>query len=134
MNGTRENCAKPRSQYEDTWLKIGKRNTWIREAWDPPFDNDSFYYCADTAELKEKFEHGNWCLGQAFCLGDLCFIQQVDGGDEWLTIKKDLPFESITMLAVIKSGEFGELISDLQTASLEDCRNLEYRRRKEKSS
>ena len=67
------------------WLEIGLRNPWIREACDPPFTRKSFHRCATREELRERIWHGNWCLGQAFYLGDLCFIQQVDGGDEWLS-------------------------------------------------
>jgi len=38
--------------------------------------------------LKAFFKHGNWCLGNAVIYRNLCFIQQDNGGDEWLTIKK----------------------------------------------
>src|SRR6202042_1564420 len=67
------------------WLKLGKQYPWIKEAEDPPFNTQSFQECQTDKELLEKFEHGNWSLGQAFYVGNLCFINQVDGGDEWLT-------------------------------------------------
>lgn len=108
------------------WLKIGKKNFWIRQAWDPPFTKNSFYFCQDAEELKGKFISGNWCLGQAFVLGNLCFINQVNGGDEWLTIKDDCVFESISWQVVIKNGEFENLLSRLQSATLEACKKLEY--------
>ena len=65
-----------------TCLAVGKTNRWIRCAWDPRFTRRSFERCADADQLKARLAHGNWCLGQAFFLGDLCFIQQVNG-DEW---------------------------------------------------
>ena len=49
---------------------------------------------ADAADLKGYLEHGNWCLGSAFYLGDVCFIEQVAGAGEWLVIKQNVAFES----------------------------------------
>jgi hypothetical protein len=77
-----------------TWLALGRENYWIRRSVDPPFTRASFVRCADRAELTKKLAQGNWCLGSAFALGTLCFIQQVGGGDEWLVIKKNVAFES----------------------------------------
>lgn len=112
------------------WLFLGESNPWIREAWDPPFDARSFYRCRDVDELLDKFEHGNWCLGSSCWLGELCFIQQVDGGDEWLTIKRNLAFESISWGHILKQHgrEYARgLVRDLQFAPLEDCRRLNYK-------
>jgi len=120
-------CVHPRFQYVEKWLEIGNKNPGIKKAWDPAFTRKSFCFCYNLEELKRNFIHGNWILGQAFCFDSLCFIQQVNGGDEWLTIKEDVAFESMTMHLIIKSGEFEKLINDLLTASLEDCRNLNYR-------
>jgi hypothetical protein len=112
-----------------TWLKIGKENPWIRQAGDPPFDTRSFYACVHDDELLDKFAHGNWCLGQAFYRGDLCFIQQRNGGDEWLVIKQDVPFESISFGRMVRDHgrEAAQTLLDrLRTASVERCRSLEY--------
>ena len=98
----------------ETWIRIGNTNPWIKDAWDPAFDESSFYRCADVEELKEKLAHdGSWCLGQAFFLGDLCFILQVDGGDEWLTVKEAICFDSITFKPIIDRGDFYALLEDL---------------------
>ncbi len=112
-----------------TWLKIGKQNPWIREANDPPFNTQSFHCCVNDDELLDKFAHGNWCLGQAFYRDNLCVIQQVDGGDEWLTIKEGTPFESISFGQIIKKegrDAAKALLSRLREASIEKCRALEY--------
>ena len=85
-----------------TWVKIGKQNPFIRQAGDPPFNTLSFQSCISDDELLDKFEHGNWCLGQAFYRRDLCFIQQSQGGDEWLVIKQDTPFESISFGRILR--------------------------------
>lgn len=112
-----------------TWIEIGNKNYWIPEAWDPPFNEESFYFCQSVEELKEKFIHGNWCLGQAFVLGNLCFIQQVNAGDEWYTIKENVAFESISfgyMLENYPEEYFYDYIKALQKATLEECKNLDY--------
>jgi len=117
------------NRYLSRWLDIGKKNAWIREADDPPFNTRSFHECKDDAELLDKFTNGNWCLGQAFHVGDLCFIQQVDGGDEWLTIKQDVPFESISFGAIIRreGREAAQAILDrIRSATIERCRSLDY--------
>lgn len=81
----------------EKWLKIGNHNPWIRDAYDPPFTKESFCRCKTLEELYTKISKGNWCLAQAFHLGNIAFINQVDGGDEWLVIRNALPFESITV-------------------------------------
>jgi hypothetical protein len=114
------------------WLKLGKQNPWIREAEDPPFNTQSFHECQTDKELLDKFEHGNWCTGQAFFVGNLCFINQVNGGDEWLTIKDGTPFESISFGYIIKhkgTEEAQKLIDDIRASTVEQCKNLEYRGR-----
>ncbi len=94
--------ADSNKQWLQHWLRIGRRNEWIKEADDPPFTLDCFHECAGVDELIERFTHGNWCLGQAFTLGDLCFINQVEAGDEWLAIKRDTPFDSISFGWIIE--------------------------------
>lgn len=122
--------AEPKqSRFMSKWLDIGKKNEWICEAYDPPFNTKSFHQCKDDAELIDKFKHGNWSLGQAFHIGDLCFIQQVDGGDEWLTIKEDQAFESISFGRIIERGgreAAQEIIDRIRKAKIEKCRSLDY--------
>ena len=119
-----------RAQVE-TWLKIGNQNQWIREAWDPPFDALSFCICKDINDLAERILDGNWCLGQAYVLDDICFINQMNGGDEWLTIKGNTSFESITMQTYNESDEEAETrlrntIARIQAATEEQCKKFEY--------
>jgi hypothetical protein len=59
----------------------------------------------------------------------LCFIQQVDGGDEYLTIKQDQPFESISFGRIIsRAGREAaqELLDRLKAAPIEKCKSLDY--------
>ena len=121
-----------KEQLIQIWLEVGKKNSWIKHSNDPPFTLNSFSECKSIEVLAEKFVHGNWCLGQAFYFKNLCFINQIDGGDEWLVIKDDLDFESCTMGAIIKDGEFETMTKRMLAASLEDCKRLDYMKSGEK--
>jgi len=125
---------EPDQELLNQWLEIGRENAWIRYADDPPFTMASFYGCQSIDELEERLNFTNWSLGTAFYYRNLCFINQVDGGDEWLTIKAfrdedrptSLAFESITFERYIEEGRFKNLIERLLRASKEDCRRLTY--------
>lgn len=108
------------------WFQIGRENAWIRDAYDPPFLIDGFVGCYSVEELEERIGHGNWSLGTSFYYRDLCFIQQVNGGDEWLTIRYGIAFESITFGPIIERGEFASLVRRLLAASEEQCQALTY--------
>ena len=110
----------------ETWLSIGLANRWIRWACDPPFTRRSFTRCSDSAELRARLEHGNWCLGSAFYLGDLCFIEQAAGAGEWLVIKENVAFESASCGVMIANGTFDDFLSRIQAATPERCAALAY--------
>ena len=64
-------------------------------------------------------------------LDNLAFVNQINGGDEWWTVKKfadgDLiAFESITAEPIIKDGEFDDLIDRFEKATKQQCKNLTY--------
>ena len=109
-----------------TWLAIGEANRWIQRACDPPFSRRSFVECGDPKELAARLAHGNWCLGQVFFLGDLCFVQQVGGGDEWLVIKQNVAFDSASCGRMIATGTFVDFLSRVTAASLYACARLLY--------
>ena len=111
------------------WLKIGKENPLVRQASDPPFTTQSFHACGSDDELLDKFAQGNWPLGQAFCRGDLCFIQQKSGGDDWLAIKQDTPFDSICFGGIIANRgrqAVQGILNRMRRASTERCRARDY--------
>lgn len=61
-------------------------------------------------ELIEQFQFGNFSVRTGFVLGDLAFIEQVSGGNEWLALKLDdgewKSFDSISFYHMLKqSGE-----------------------------
>lgn len=107
------------------WLELGNKNVWIHKATDPAFTVNSFCRCLTFIELIKNFEESNWCLGQAFYIDNLCFINQVNGGDEWLTIKEDLSFESISF-GHMKPQKRATVLYRLEKATLEQCKLLQY--------
>lgn len=114
-----------------TWLEIGRRNVWISQAIDPPFTELSFRICRDLRELADRILRGNWSLGTAFTLENICFINKINGGDEWLTIREAVSFESITMQTFHESREEAEerlaaTINRIRQASDKQLRDLEY--------
>ncbi|QPH40615.1 hypothetical protein [Pedobacter endophyticus] len=97
-------------ELKKAWYKIGSQNYWIAKTDDPVFTEGSIATCQTIESLQKEIGSGNWCLGQGFSFKNLCFINQIDGGDEWLTIKDDYCFESITFGHFIKSGKFIPII------------------------
>lgn len=65
----------------DIWETIGKNNLWIREATDPVFSKAMLSACDTVEGLQARISAGGWQLGQGFYYLNLCFINQVDGGD-----------------------------------------------------
>jgi hypothetical protein len=113
-------------ELREAWYALGLANPWIKEADDPAFTRSSFTGCFSVDELQERIVASTWAIGTAFYYRNLCFIQQVDGGDEWLTIRHGLAFESISLLPFIERDELASLVQRLLAASKEQCRRLEY--------
>ncbi|MDR0530885.1 MAG: DUF4314 domain-containing protein [Oscillospiraceae bacterium] len=75
----------------------------------------------DPETLAEHFEHGNWDIRTGFLYGGLAFVQQVNGGDEWLALRQSQPgqwesFESISFGHILLSAgedELLEYVSDI---------------------
>ena len=134
-------ARKPISQeLHDKLVALCQRNCWLKRHGlafmdDPCLEEDSpytFYEYEDIAMLKLFFEHGNWSIRQGVVYQDLFFCNQVNGGDEWWVCRYDpaeeayFPFESVTMKLVIARGEFETLLADMQAATVEQCKHLDY--------
>ena len=85
-------------------------NLWLGDYREyPTYDYGySFEEIADLKTLAERFEHGNWSIRTGFLYGGLAFVQQVNGGDEWLALRQTAPgewesFESISMEHVLQN-------------------------------
>lgn len=112
-----------------TWYEIGLRNHWIASAYDPEFKITSFFECKTLEHLLKKLGQGNWSLGTAFYYKNLAFINQVNGGDEWLIIKENIDFESYSCGCVIRENEY-EFVSDIYRylhTPTSEIRNFEYK-------
>ena len=84
----------------------------------------SFYTCNTVKELKEAIRYGNWSIRQGFIYKDLAFINQVNAGDEWLTVKSDgseyHSFESCSFRFFDKVDEFEDFINCMTKATVKE--------------
>lgn len=115
-----------------------QKNGWLMRGgydWqDDPYLEEYPYSFSTTDSidgLRGFFESGNWAIRQGVCYKDLAFVQQVNGGDEWWTLKKVddgwLDFESITFGSLVKDpARFNHMICSMVAASPELCRHLDY--------
>lgn len=104
--------TKEEKEFWNQAYEIGMKNGWCSGEFDREDGNfiveedrlnkNSAMVIDDLETLKEFFRAGNWCLGTAVIYKSICFIEQVNGGDEWLTMKlfsdgKVRSFESMTL-------------------------------------
>ena len=121
---------------ENGWLKVGGFD-WQ----DDPFLEEYPYEFSRTNSvdrLREALGSGNWAIRQGFCYRDLAFIQQVNGGDEWWTLKRDVDawtdFESWSFGAIAQEPErFERAMRDMCEATPGQCRSGEWARLHEKA-
>ena len=115
-----------------------QENGWLRRGgypWqDDPYLEEypyEFAKAGSVEELRGFFAHGNWALRQGIVYEDLAFVQQVDGGDEWWTLKRTdsgwLAFESWSFGRIVQEPErFSHAIECMHRATPEQCKRLEY--------
>jgi hypothetical protein len=116
-----------------------QENGWLMRGgfdWqDDPYMEEypySFVRTKSMDDLRQFFAHGNWAIRQGILYHDLAFIQQVNGDDEWWTLKKNpqgnwVSFESWTFGEVAeKPAAFSNAIVSMEMASIEQCRSYYY--------
>lgn len=111
------------------WLMIGG----VDFEDDPCMETDYDYTFITTDNpqaLEAFFQHGNWCIRSGVIYKELAFINQINGGDEWWTLKnfdgKWIAFESITFRRIIKDGVFENTLNQLENASLNDIGTVSW--------
>jgi hypothetical protein len=119
----------------NTWLEIAQNNVWISQrgsyhpeddcAFEDPLCPKDFYECYTIQGLYNQLVKGNALLGQPFYYKNLCFINQINAGDEWLVIRDDLEFESLTASAMGYEN-FKHWVECILNTTNEQLRNLEY--------
>jgi len=81
----------------------------------------TFEEVEDLETLTERMEHGNWALRTCFMYNGLAFVQQVNGGDEWLALYQHevgqwASFDSISLEHILErdgAEEFQDYVQDL---------------------
>ena len=109
----------------ETWHHLAMKNPWIIEAWDPPLHITERCERKSIEELYDHFSRGNWCLGDCVYYRDICFINQVNGGSEYLVIRRDLPFESISANRY-SLDKLKDFIQNVERATDEELKTLTY--------
>jgi len=103
------------------------KNPWLADReYDLSDYRYSFREVSGVDELRDVFMHGNWAIRSGYIYKDLAFVQQVDGGDEWLALKKEngkwKDFESISFGHILKhDGEeyFRNYVDRLANSTIE---------------
>lgn len=126
------------TQTEETLIEKCQQNGWLMRGgydWqdDPYLEEYPYEFCAadDLDELRDFFAHGNWAIRQGVAYKDLAFVQQVNGGDEWWTLKQVddgwMSFENITFGGMVKDPEsFNHMICSMVASSPQICHDLDY--------
>jgi hypothetical protein len=118
--------------------EIAMENQWLNNTTDYPLLAYPFEFMepASIEGMKMIFSTQNWAIRQGIVFRNLCFINQIDGGDEWLTIKQfedgtQLAFESIIFCEIANDDDavginFEALIESLLKADYEQCKTPNY--------
>lgn len=90
------NMVPVTAEEQESLEAICQENGWLKRGgypWqDDPYLEEypyEFDRCFSMEDLSDFFKAGNWAIRQGVVYGDLAFIQQVDGDDEWWTLKQD---------------------------------------------
>lgn len=127
------------SRETDELVEMCQRNSWLCQGGcdrqdDPYMEDYPYEFCrANTIEdLTSFMAQGNWAIRQGIVYEDLAFINQINGGDEWWTLKRTddgwLGFESASCGLVIERdpAEFTQMIACMHQATPEQCKHLDY--------
>lgn len=113
------------SRWGNTWYEIGIKNPWVRAAYDPPFKRNSIYPVETAEQLAEWVAETGWCIGAARWWDDQCWINQIEGGSEWMVIKQDVAFESMSGY-LMGPTQILQAIRAIAGVDVESCRKLTY--------
>lgn len=115
---------------ENAWLKRGgipwQDDPYMEEY---PYEFDR---CFSMDDLQDFFKSGNWAIRQGVIYGDLAFIQQDNGGDEWWALKQDadeswVAFDSLRLSSIASDrSELVRHIAGMRIATVDECSSLEY--------
>ncbi|TAH61446.1 MAG: hypothetical protein EWM50_05990 [Gottschalkiaceae bacterium] len=103
---------------KEEYIREAQKNPWLKRGGidfeeDPFMEMDYGYeltYVSSIENLLQKIGRGDWPIRQAFGYNSLVFANQVNGGDDWLAIKKFddgiiKSFDTITFGRMIRDGK-----------------------------
>jgi hypothetical protein len=103
-------------KHEEELKKACRKNAWMTDYEEYPLYD--YNWCFEEKStwlgLSEFFKHGNWSIRQGVTFNYMgylfAFVQQVDGGDEWLTLiwnkTEWKSYESCSFESAIEQGRF----------------------------
>lgn len=115
-------------EIQEALVKKCQENTWLREFGstfieDPFLDMDSpfsFVRFDNIRMLELFFLYGNWSFRTGAVYSNLAFINQVNGGDEWWTLRYEAAtdtwqtIDSISFRHIAIHSDFEQYISSLE--------------------
>jgi hypothetical protein len=126
---------------EQELIRKCQENAWVKHFGvvfreDPFMETDysyNFMRYETLDELRRFFKWGNWAIRCGAVYENLCFVQQVNGGDEWWVIKKFMDgeligFESISFSHIISDPKpymtFEAMVDRLLKVTKEQCHGI----------
>lgn len=132
------NMVPVTAEEQESLEAICQKNGWLKRGgypWqDDPYLEEypyEFDRCFSMEDLSDFFKAGNWVIRQGVVYGDLAFIQQVGGGDEWWALKQNgetwVPFESISFQRIARDiSELTRYVTGMRLATVDECKHLDY--------
>lgn len=110
-----------------TWLDISRVRR-LSAATDEPLESRRICRHPTVHALAAAARSPYQARGNAHCWRNVCLINQVEGGTEFLVVREDLPFESFSTRLSSEVGLVADLVS-IYYSSQEECRAWDYRGR-----
>lgn len=83
------------------WIELGRKTRALHRARDTLLTPHSFQECGSDAELLAKVDQPHWPAGQAFFVGDLCFVNLANERGEWLALKEGTVLQTVSFRDII---------------------------------
>ena len=124
------NLTPTTKEEHDSLVAKCQENSWLRRDRGENRAHE-FSRAHSIEDLAAFFSCGNRPIGRGVLFGDLAFVNQVDGGDEWWTLRGSdrgwTPFESVSFRRMASvPAELAWYIAGMQDAGTEGCARLDY--------
>lgn len=115
------------------WVELGRNARVLGQARELLLTTQSFQECETDAELLEKLRQPYWQLGQAFFIGNLCFVNLANQRGEWLVMKEGTVLERLSFYDLPAGAALADahkVIDDLRAFQIFQCGKREGQSRR----